>query len=303
MAKNSTPASPSLEQDPLLDPTSSSLLGAPPPAPLDEVEDPIAKVLERWWRPMLTVAACLMVAWWGKQAFESTRISSMKSASEVFARVRLDFDSLQRVASERDLARTEFSKAEDALADGKKLPAKKGEADPLVALQTAVDTAKKKLTETEERLQGIQSAFEQRLQSLSRTKAPYTEISRLYKLAGDRLVGGALVAGAVTESQQYSALDAADPGRLVAELKALTVARGLLDQEGKDAEGMKLLQDLRSNGRFVDIAAGLAIAQIAESPADQLEARKGLESLLLRHAEQLEVLQPEIERLGGEAME
>lgn len=252
---------------------------------------------------MLTVAACLMVAWWGKQAFESTRISSMKSASEVFARVRLDFDSLQRVASERDLARTEFSKAEDALADGKKLPAKKGEADPLVALQTAVDTAKKKLTETEERLQGIQSAFEQRLQSLSRTKAPYTEISRLYKLAGDRLVGGALVAGAVTESQQYSALDAADPGRLVAELKALTVARGLLDQEGKDAEGMKLLQDLRSNGRFVDIAAGLAIAQIAESPADQLEARKGLESLLLRHAEQLEVLQPEIERLGGEAME
>lgn len=253
-------------------------------------EDPLFRFLQTNWRQVLLVVGFIVAVVYARQVFQDTRVADMERSADVFNRARNEYDQIRSLEAQ-------LTQAKKALADKKP--------DEKVAKENkkeTVDPAVAKVADLEKQIADARRRIEGHLGSLVDARSPYRELGELYK--------GLLARDAAGEGKGLAELRAAigvptgtvqlgEKPDLVTELKAMALARTLIDSPDTRSEGVGALGELASKGTYTRVSAGLTLAHIANSPAERTEALKSLEGVLAAQPEQESLLSSEIARLKG----
>jgi len=258
-------------------------------------EDPLFRFLQSNWRQVLLVVGFIVAVVYARQVFHDTRVADMERSADIFNRARSEYEQIVSL--------------EGQLADARKrLGEKKAEA-PKPADQKATDKKEQKddaaatrVADLEKQMGDARRRIEGHLGSLADARSPYRELGDLYKgllaqvTAADGKGAAELRAaiGVPTGSVQIG-----EKPDLATELKAMALARALIDSGDTRNEGVTALNDLATKGNFTRVSAGLTLAHIANSPEERQGALRILEAILTAQPEQESILGPEIARLKG----
>ena len=125
-------------------------------------EDPLFRFLTDRWRGILTVAGVALAVLYGKQVFEETHVSSMRSAADIFLSVRTEYDGLVSARAAFEKARLDLTAEQDET--------KRAE------LEKAVTSGREQLSEGATKIGQL-------LDSLAETKSPYRDYAVVYRAA------------------------------------------------------------------------------------------------------------------------
>lgn len=242
-------------------------------------EDPVMKVLVRWWQQVLVALIVIVIVIYAKHKFTATYNARLGEASDVFAKVSGEFSRVEDLDRQVEQAESELAKAGQ---DEKK----KEES------QKKLEVAKTNRADTERRFQEV-------LASLSDTRPPYSQTDQFYRLLSSHRSGNVqAVKDAISDPTAWKSVDAKDlSGRFISELKCLTYARSLLDSGEQSGEGKDLLAELGESGIFVRVPAALTFARVAEGIGERTRALALLQSLVSAEPEQSDLVKDEISRL------
>lgn len=252
-------------------------------------DDPVFRFFQRHWRQVLLLVGCVAALVYAQQVFRDTRVADLERSADIFNRARAEYEQILGLE-------VQLADARNKLGD-KKDDAKKGttESDP-----KAVDPAEGRVTELERQLGEAQRRIEGHLGSLVDARSPYQELGGLYK--------GLLARGSAAPEKRVAEMRAAlgvasgsvalgEKPDLATELRAIALARTLIDGVETRNEGIEALSELATKGVYTRVSAGVALAHIASSPAERESALSILEGILAAQPEQESFVGPEIARL------
>lgn len=253
-------------------------------------EDPLFRFIQANWRQVLLVIGFVVAAVYARQVFRDTRVADMERSADIFNRARSEYE--QIVSLEGQLVDAKKRVGDDRGEVKKGAETTDGKVDPGTA----------RVTELERQIADARRRVEGHLGSLVDARSPYRELGDLYRGLLGRVTAG--------EGKGIAELRAAigiptgtvqlgEKPDLVTELKAMALARALIDSADTRAEGVAALTDLATKGNFTKISAGLTLAHIANSAAEREAALRILEAILVAQPEQENILGSEIARLKG----
>lgn len=238
-------------------------------------EDPVFKFLFKWWRQLLTLAVAAAVVFYGRQQFEQARLARMGEASDLYRRVAAEFNNLSLIEQRLKQDRLQSDVDENAGAES----------------GFSAANLERQRQDSERRLKEL-------LASLADTRRPYEGLSDLYKALLARFSGEAFKAGQLlAEAHGWEALKTGSAARFAAELKALALARILLDSESDYAQARSILKALAEKGELVNVSAAVSLSRISLGQEEKKEALQAIEKLIGQYPEQAALLDEEVARL------
>jgi hypothetical protein len=232
-------------------------------------EDPLVKFVQKRWRQIAVVLIVAGVAVWFAHMFRETYRERMRESADAFARVQIEYSQLRSLErqQQQSVKPKEGQKPEDAVKD-----------------------LEGKITASRDRLA-------QGLPALVEAEPPYNVIGRIYQDLLERSRGNMGVLKADLAAASWATDKPGSQQRFYNELRALVIARALVDDSANRADGLRALKDLAANGETAYAAAGLALAGLASTPEELTEAQRLLEGILKRAPQQRESIQPELDRV------
>ena len=267
-------------------------------------EDPIFIFFQNWWRQILVVVAIVLAYQYGVDKFRQTYEASMKRSSEVFSRVRSEFNELKGFSRQLEKNSTELATLKSKLvAKGNtETPLKEGEPeankDTNEADQKQIDQIEKRLSDAQKNFNESKRKLGQYLEALADAKEPYSQIAVLYNglvahTSGDIEAMKSVLSGFSWES----VTDLESNDRFLSELAASSLARALLEEDATYEEGKALLTKLANQGYYTHVTAAVTLARLAQTADEKKEVATILESILSKEDEQTNLIEPELERL------
>lgn len=252
-------------------------------------EDPLFKVLSKWWRQILVVAAAVGCGWYAYTKFSETAELRRSESSDLYFSMKSRFDEFARITDEltNEKKKAGSSPAKDANAQSSSSTPSTNTAE----LEKKRDEARVKLLEA--------------LSAMSDAQPPYDEIGRLYRGLLEQRAGNQeaalreLASGEPLASAGHEARLMQSMPLLVQELKALARARVLLDapvlndpvnDRTKLTEARAALVQLAKSAQFVNVGAALTLRRISSSAEERREAEELIAGLEAAHPEQGEAL-------------
>ena len=237
-------------------------------------EDPVLRVITRWWQPILIAVLAVVAASYARNKFTETYNASLGDAAALYVRASTELGEVETAARERREAAEAATKA--------------GEKD---------EAAAKKLSEADSKVRESRRKLVEAMASLADAQAPYGGVADLYKgMLAVRDGGVADVKEAVEASARFESAKS-ETDRFYAELRALVLARALLDDDRSLSEGRARLKDLAAKASFVNVSAAITLARIAVTAEERAEAKAVMEAIISAHPEQASVLEDEFARV------
>jgi hypothetical protein len=231
------------------------------------VEDPFAKfVLQHWKRAALVILAALAVGY-GVMNFRAIREQKRANVSALFADMRNAYSQMTFQEATLIQARIELAEATDS--------AKKTEIE-------------KKIAETEKTLGEQRIKIEKMSEALEdNVEEPFPRLARLYRgLVAVRSGDLAKARTALATDPWETTGTPGSPQRVVAELGAFVLGKGLVDDPESVKEGKQMLAGLAERGDTARLGAALAFAAVAETTEERSSAKRFLEAIQSQHPEQ-----------------
>jgi predicted negative regulator of RcsB-dependent stress response len=228
-----------------------------------------------------------VIAWVGYRAYQSSYVAAMENSAEVYAGVRSGLEGLKgnnSALAEKLEKREELAKKlETAKAEGKDTKDDEKALTDLVAEVTSLEKGRDDQV----------ASLSEKLEVLQEQRAPYGLLVDGYRdLLNVRLgrkdgLGDALATVKWREAKPESR------ERLLSELRALLLARALVDVDGQKNTALETLKNLALDGEFVHAAAGQAWATVYQDgksgdSAVAAEIKALLEQIVEKHPEQAE---------------
>ena len=237
--------------------------------------DPLQEFFARWWRPIgLFVAAVVLVAY-AYGVFRQTYEDSMKSAADLFARVR-----------------TQYAQLAEARNELRSIPVPAGKVDEKAAAEAATRRG-----EIEKRIADAQAQLTQSLTALGASREPYPTLGRYYAALGQATDGDLTQLRALRSQLAGVAENAPAAQKFVAEASTIALGRALLDDPKSADEGRNLLMQAVESAGPSAASAAATLALVA-SGRDQCSAALAVVETFVRKApEQSELLASGIQRL------
>ena len=277
-----------------------------PSIQLAKEEDPLFIFFQKWWRHLLIAAAVIFAYQYGSSKFQQTYESSMKKSSELFSRVQNEFEELKRLAGELEANKLELeelkakSSTETASAEDKSDEEEAAVNEEGSDNEEQIQNVEVKLSEAQKNFNESRRKLGQYLNALDDAKEPYSELATLYRGLAVHIYEDLDTMRATLSEFNWSEVTELDSSeRLIAELAAVSLARAMLEEEATLNEGKQMLTKLARNGHYVHVSSAVSLARVSKTPEDKQEASSVIESILERQPEQLDLLEPELERLKG----
>ncbi len=234
-------------------------------------KDPLAQFVLHYWKQILVVlgggvAAFLMANW-----FRDAHETSMRRSAAVYSTVHKTYSEL--LTTTQNIERTTKEK------DG--------------------EEKTKKLENLSKQKESLSAKLDNALISLSDEREPYKSLVPLYRalsarVSGDAKAGDAKSIREILGDTDFESSAVGSPARFYKELRVLTLARVLLDEEGNYSQGRALLAALAAKGSFVHTAAALALSRFSVTEEEKNEADKALNSVREAHPEDREIIDEEL---------
>jgi len=257
--------------------------------------DPVFRFLKDYWRQSLLIVGMVFAVAYARQVFRDTHVAEMERAADIFARVRSEFEQGTTLREQLGEARARLAEKEGA-AKSQGTSDKKAGTPPMAD----TDAAKSRVADLEKQLADSTRRLDGHLGALADVHSPYREFGELYRGLAARVAAGD--GGAVAEMRAAFGVPtgtvalAAKPD-LPTELKAMALAKALLDSPEGRAEGRSALAELAQKGVYVNVSAAIALAHTASSIEERKAALTILESIVVSHPEQQGLLGQEAARL------
>jgi hypothetical protein len=256
--------------------------------------DPVFRFIKDYWRQALLVIGMILAVAYARQVFRDTHVAEMERAADIFARARSEFEQSTKLREQLGEARVQLAEKESASAKGS------GEKNAGAPPPAETEAAKSRVADLEKQLADSMRRLDGHLGALADVRSPYREFGQLYRGLAAR--AGAGDGGAVAEMRAAFGVPtgtvplAVDPD-LPTELKAMALAKALLDSPEGRVEGRNALAELAHKGVYVNVSAALALAHTASSGEERQAALTVLESIVAAHPEQQSLLGQEAARL------
>lgn len=242
------------------------------------MDDPLVKwFMANWRKGSVVIIAALVLAYF-VNAYRESYESSMRGAADVYVGLESAYkEYLTAVSANEKIDKDIVGNPSDKEANDKK------SADSL-----------KKLNEAK-------SHLTQLINSTAGTRDPYKSIAELYRALMARVESpGTVNSPALEQFRNWKSIGSAGSReRFYGELGALILARGLVDDEAKRADGEQLLKELSKDGVFANVSAALSLAYLADSKERMSEALANLEAINQSTSGQSDLLNDEIKRLNA----
>ena len=255
-------------------------------------DDPLFRFLAQSWRSVVVVVLAIAAAWYGWRGFQSTREESVRHAADIFSRLRIEFEELNRLNAERATVLKEVAELEQNIASPAAAPkrgenAKAGVVANAEEQQKEIDQKRARLEEIAATVTKTRERAQQTSLLLTDAREPYRSLAALYQVLiqadGSSAVPPPAESAAATELA------------LVQELQTLAAARREL--EVNRAEGIERLVGLAESAHYTRAYAALILAQIADSEQERVRAREIIEGVQRNFPDQSALLDGELRRL------
>ena len=235
------------------------------PALIQSSDDPVVIFVQKHWQRIVSLAIAAGIVWFVVNSYQSAQQASVARSSALFTSMRSSFTDLEEQQSEG--TNSEATTTDEA---------KTSENDKLLA------------------------KFNTQLESLSETKEPYAFLEEMYKGLHAGKTGDLEKMNSDLKSN-WQNLEKTDSKRLLGEVSDLAKAKLMLDSVEKKAQGLELLQVLSTKAIFVSVPAAITLSKIASTDEEKANALGILEELSTSQPEQLDLIQPELDRLKGQS--
>lgn len=267
-------------------------------------DDPLFRFLKDYWRQILLVVGVILAGVYARQVFRDTHVAEMERAADIFVRARSEFEQSTKLRTELAEARLRLVELEQAPSAPQKKGAAAGAKAEAASPKPDTAAAASRVADLEKQLADSSRRLDGHLGSLADVRSPYREFGSLYRGLAARAAAGD--GNAVAEMRAALGVGTgtiAVPTKpdLATELKAMALARALLDSPEGRGEGRQALTELATKGVYVNVSAAVALAHTARTPEERSAALKVIENLLATHPEQETILRPEVARLGAVA--
>ncbi|RMG41076.1 MAG: hypothetical protein D6719_09320 [Candidatus Dadabacteria bacterium] len=250
-------------------------------------EDPLFKFLSEYWKQVLVIVAAAVAIFYGREAYNRNYLIAMQHGGDQLATLRKEYAEYEGMLAELEDLKTKVQN-QAGKKDAKALKDKKSEG-------TSED--QKKLADLEKRLKDKREQVLEMAGYLEQSHPPYPQIGKIYKALVARHDGNLEQLKALLGGFNWQQTPEDDPARFYAENAALVLARSLVDDKESYSQARSILKNLAEKGLYAAVPAALTLARISATDEEKAEARMALEDLIKRQPEQVELIEPELNKL------
>lgn len=242
--------------------------GMPPETIFDDpsiqqtiAEDPLFTFLQKWWRQIAVVVLAVALGYYFRESFQENYERSMRRSADTFSKVRAEYEQVLNLHQQLPDNIEEDSEAA------------------------------KTFTEAKERLMLT-------IASLGDAREPYQTLSGLYRALVALEIEGDTEATSRLQTLAAEIKQKGDESLVpFADLALFAAARSGLDDADSRSAAIGQLTELAKSSAVVDVAAGVTLARVADTPEQRAEARQILEEILRRSPEQADIVEPVVNSL------
>lgn len=253
-------------------------------------DDPLVRFVGKHWRLLLVLVAVYGAVWYGQIVYRQAQSRRADRAAEGYKRAQETFE--QFLTAQRAVVAAES--------------AAPGASSAPETQTTAADAAKDAKGKTAEQLESAKKsrddarkALVEQLKIVSDQRGNYERIAGLLGALAQAAAGERQAAeSAVTPFADWRSLKPESGERILAEVAAYARAKIRLGLPDGKTTAAGELNELASDGTFLNAAAALALASASTTDEEKTTARDVLQRVRTAHPEQSDLLNREVARLG-----